>query len=45
MGLVELCEVELAYGTLESLDYDAGGQLYGPWRARSRGNGSAGRWG
>lgn len=29
MELVELCDVDLTYVTLESLDYDAGGQLYG----------------
>lgn len=29
MELVELSDVELTYVTLESVDYDAGGQLYG----------------
>lgn len=29
MDLVELAEVVLTYSTLESLDYDSGGQLYG----------------
>ncbi len=29
MELVELCDVDLTYVTLESLEYDAGGQLYG----------------
>lgn len=29
MELVELGDVDLRYVTLESLDYDAGGQLYG----------------
>lgn len=29
MDLTELCEVELTYTALESLDYGSGGQLYG----------------
>ncbi|MDP8929068.1 MAG: DUF3237 domain-containing protein [Actinomycetota bacterium] len=29
MEFVELCDVDLTYVALESLDYDAGGQLYG----------------
>ena len=29
MDLLELAEVQLTYTTLESLDYDSGGQLYG----------------
>lgn len=29
MQLTPLCDMELRYGSLESLDYGAGGQLYG----------------
>ena len=29
MDLTELCEAELTYTALESLDYNSGGQLYG----------------
>lgn len=37
MELVELSDVELTYVTLESVDYDAGGQLYGTMEGTLRG--------
>ena len=37
MELAELGELELVYTSLESLDYDAGGQLYGTMEGRLRG--------
>lgn len=37
MELVELSDVELTYVDLESLDYDAGGQLYGTMEGALRG--------
>lgn len=37
MELVELGDVELTYGSLESIDYEAGGQLYGTMHGRVSG--------
>jgi hypothetical protein len=37
MELVELSDVDLTYVTLESVDYDAGGQLYGTMEGSLRG--------
>ncbi len=37
MNVSKLCDVELRYTALESLDYDAGGQLYGTMDGRLAG--------
>jgi hypothetical protein len=37
MQLVTLCDVELRYTSLESIDYGAGGQLYGTMEGTVRG--------
>ncbi len=42
MELVELGELELTYTSLDSLDYEAGGQLYGTMEGRLAGDRVAG---
>jgi hypothetical protein len=37
MELVELASVDLTYTTLEAIDYDSGGQLYGTMQGSLRG--------
>ena len=43
MQLVTLCDVELHYTSLESIDYGAGGQLYGTMEGTVRGERLNGR--